>query len=437
MFENILISNAEDDNNEIEAVSFEENEEEIYDFPEKTKINNILRSELTSYTNGLQIESLINSLVTQYYLIPKFQRKYIWKKSQVANLALSLIKDIPIPPIYLYVNERKKQVILDGQQRATSLFLYFNDLWYVGVTEYKRLDFRVISDLNLALTAEENILNNLVENESLNKKEKTQKVKEAKEKIKNIKEELKKQGVARTKFYVEDKGVERDISFSSFSEDEKEFLKRKRLDITIVDCRSKNAPKVYAEIFKLLNSGGKLLSAQEVRNGVYWELFLYDRLFEVNKKTQWREIYGKESDVSKDVEILLKILSLNYYTTFAEKISIDYDGTFNWSNIMEDYSDIAGTWSNENVEKQISLLINFLNNIKNIDRSVATCNKAVFEAAFVAYTKLNFTCDIEYTWLCSLGSEKEFQKGEVLSNKQSVEKRLNKALQMIKGRYGV
>lgn len=438
MFDNILTQRMEEENSEVEAVTFEENENEKYDFSEKIKINNILHADLTSYTNGLQIESLINSLVTQYYLIPKFQRKYIWKKSQVANLALSLIKDVPIPPIYLYVNERKKQVILDGQQRATSLFLYFNDLWYVGVAEYKRLDFKGIYDLNSALSIEETTLSELSKDEILSKQERTQKIRETKEKIKAIKCDLKNHGVARTKFYITDGNEERDISFSSFSDDEKEFLKRKRLEITIVDCRSKNAPKVYANIFKLLNSGGKLLSAQEVRNGVYWELKLYDRLFEINKKKQWRDIYGKESDVSKDVEILLKILALNYYSKLnGENVSIEYDGTFNWSNIMEDYSDAAGAWSDDEVEQQITLLTHFLDNIKNIDRSIATCNKAVFEATFVAYTKLQCTYEIEYTWLCRIGTEKEFQKGEVLSNKQSVENRLRKALQMIKGKYSV
>lgn len=436
MFDNLTKENTDVAGLDIEAVTFEENESEEFDLPEKIKTNNILRADLTSYTNGLQVESVLTSLVSGYYVIPKFQRKYIWKKSQVANLALSLIKDVPVPPIYLYINERKKQVVLDGQQRVTSLFLYFNDLWYAGVEEYRRLDFDKINTLNTALRNEEAALVQLSMNTNMLKKELAAEKKDIRDKIKSISGELKKLGLVRSKFYVKDGEEDKEISFSSFNDDEKEFLKRKRLDTTIVECRSENAPKVYADIFKLLNSGGKLLSAQEVRNGVYWELELYDSLFEANKNKQWREIYGKESDVSKDVEILLKILALNYYTEIKdEEIKIVYDGTFNWSNIMEDYSNIAARWGSKEVSEQINFLTNFLENIQNINRKESICNKAVFEASVVAYTKLKCSGVIEYKWLCSLGEEKEFQKGEVLSNKQSVEKRLTKALNLFKEKY--
>ena len=245
-------------------------------------------------------------------------------------------------------------------------------------------------------------------------------------------------GVSRSKFYIKDSEKDIDISFSSFSDDEKEFLRRKRLDITIVECKDAFSSKVYADIFKLLNSGGKLLSAQEIRNGVYWELLLYDKLFEVNKNTTWRAIYGKESDVSKDVEILLKILALNYYTVIKDnEIKIEYKGTFNWSNIMEEYSIKSATWSKDEVLSQIKLLTDFIDAIKNINRAEKKCNKAVFEASFVAYTKTKCTEDIEYMWLCELDKVKEFQKGEVLSNKKSVESRLTRALYLIEEKYGV
>ncbi len=436
MFDNF--TNESSEKPECEAVTFEENEKEEYDLSEKITINSIFRAKIQSRTNGLQVESLLSSLVSGYYIIPKFQRKYIWKKKQVSNLALSLIKDVPIPPIYLYVNNRKKQVILDGQQRVTSLFLYFNDLWYEGTEEYHRLDFCGIEKKNNELKQEERKLALLDQNHEMAYTERSANRKTISENIKKISSELKKMGVSRSKFYIKDNENDIDISFSSFSDDEKEFLRRKRLDITIVECNDGFSSKVYADIFKLLNSGGKLLSAQEIRNGVYWELLLYDELFKVNKNTTWRAIYGKESDVSKDVEILLKILALNYYTVIKDnEIKIEYDGTFNWSNIMEEYSIKSATWSNEEVLSQIELLTDFLDAIKNINRAERKCNKAVFEASFVAYTKAKCTEDIEYMWLCELDQVKEFQKGEVLSNKQSVENRLTKALCLIKEKYGV
>lgn len=99
--------------------------EEEDDEKDHYKTNNILKAEISHYTNGLQVESVINSLESGFYVIPKFQRRFVWKKEQVANLALSIIKDVPIPPLYLYLGDNKRHVILDGQQRATAIFLYF------------------------------------------------------------------------------------------------------------------------------------------------------------------------------------------------------------------------------------------------------------------------------------------------------------------------
>ncbi len=413
--------------------------EEEDDEKDHYKTNNILKAEISHYTNGLQVESVINSLESGFYVIPKFQRRFVWKKEQVANLALSIIKDVPIPPLYLYLGDKKRHVILDGQQRATAIFLYFNNLWYSGTKEYHRIEFKKIGFLNKTVLELEAQLD-----KALQEKKGKSDVLELKKQIKKIYGDLKEQyGIVRSKFYIDDNGSKREITFSSFEREEQEFLYRKRIDITVVECRSKNAQRVYADIFKLLNSGGKLLGTQEIRNGIYWELFLYDKLFELNKNRNWRAIYGKESPYSKDIEILLKMLALDNFTVLSKDanmyheesgvfIEVAFDGTFNWSNIMEEYSSICGTWDEHEVKKDVERLETYLNNIQGIQDVTKKCNKAVFEAVFVATCKLDYTSEIDYEWLCSLEEEEEFQKGNVLSNKKSVEMRLTKALKKLK-----
>ena len=411
---------------------------------EKTSINNILKASITNYTNGLQVESVISSLESGYYVIPKFQRRFVWKKNQVANLALSIIKMVPIPPLYLYLNEKKKNVILDGQQRVTAMFLYFNDLWYTGKKTYERFDFNEIGCLNskvLKIEAE------LAAAKDLDKSR--TEIAQLKKQKEDIYRELKdKHGIVRSKFYVEDNGENQEITFSAFDEDEREFLLRRRIDITIVECRSYKPQKVYADIFKLLNSGGKLLGTQEIRNGIYWESPLYDSLFSLNKNNNWRMVYGKESDYSKDTEILLKMLALNYFTTvnleyneqsktMVEVIKVSYDGTFNWANIMDEYSFISQSWSTEKLNEELARLENYLNGIKGIQEVREKCNKAVFEAVFVALCKAGNNEKIEYKWFHKIAKEEEFQKGNVLSNKTNVESRLTKALLLVKEKNNV
>ena len=159
-------------------------------------------------------------------------------------MALSLIKKVPIPPLYLYVNEKQKEVILDGQQRVTALFLYMHDLWYVGEEKYKPLDFKKISELNNEVINLERQLEELQKESKLTgaaKKEINRCIKEKYQELREL------HGIIRTRFYIDD---EKDISFSTFSDEDRERIKRRRLDITIVECQSRNAKKVYADIFE-------------------------------------------------------------------------------------------------------------------------------------------------------------------------------------------
>lgn len=86
----------------------------------------VLDTQIFTSHSGLQLESIVNSLKTDYFQVPGFQRQFVWTKNQVAALAFSILKGIPIPPLYLYVDSNtKKHIILDGQQRVTAIFLYY------------------------------------------------------------------------------------------------------------------------------------------------------------------------------------------------------------------------------------------------------------------------------------------------------------------------
>lgn len=410
-------------------------------------INKLIDSNISCYTNGLQIESIINSLRSGYYIIPKFQRRFVWNKDQVAYLALSIIKNIPIPPLYFYV-DRKKQVLLDGQQRATAMFLYFNGLYYTSnnSSDRKKIDFADAYALNSQLA---DCQSELEEQETRlgekgcsrdEKKRLKETITRLKRDIKEITTQLKeKHGLAPTNFVIKGgNGEEKDISFEQFDQDSKEFLLRRRIDITIVESRDSKPQKTYANIFKLLNSGGKLLGAQEIRNGIYWESKLYEDLYYLNETNIiWRKIYGKLSAYSKDMEILLKILALNYYTVVKEeRVVVQLDGTFSWSNIMESYSDISMGFTEEEEKGEIELLNQYFSMLK-FGKNNRKCNKAVFEAVFVAVCKLDIVGDIDldYNWVCGMEEQEEFE--HVLSNRGSVETRLTKAYELVKERYYV
>jgi uncharacterized protein with ParB-like and HNH nuclease domain len=86
----------------------------------------------------MKIREVIDKIDERHLFVPAFQREYVWKRKDAKNLISSLIKDYPTgtmltwettnPPELKggYVYESTKgavKLILDGQQRITTLYL--------------------------------------------------------------------------------------------------------------------------------------------------------------------------------------------------------------------------------------------------------------------------------------------------------------------------
>lgn len=100
-------------------------EKQDEDITEQKDYSFIENTNVTQNKADLGFKTLVEGFNELLYVIPKYQRKYIWSKEQVQNLAISIIRGLPIPLIYVYRNKKKQMEILDGQQRILSLFLYY------------------------------------------------------------------------------------------------------------------------------------------------------------------------------------------------------------------------------------------------------------------------------------------------------------------------
>jgi len=89
----------------------------------------------------MKISELIDSISKRDLVLPEFQREFIWTKEQAKQLMVSLVKGYPVgsllfwktdhPPELKNVTELPEkfgmiQVILDGQQRLTTLYMLIN-----------------------------------------------------------------------------------------------------------------------------------------------------------------------------------------------------------------------------------------------------------------------------------------------------------------------
>ena len=58
------------------------------------------------YKTDIGFRTLVESVNDNMYVIPKYQRKYRWGKNQVIGLVESLLRGLPIPPIYTCRNAK-------------------------------------------------------------------------------------------------------------------------------------------------------------------------------------------------------------------------------------------------------------------------------------------------------------------------------------------
>lgn len=186
--------------------------------------------------------------------IPKFQRQFVWKQVQASKLIESFLVSLPVPAIFLYVERQsQKYLVIDGQQRLKSIFAFFDG--YFGENKETKPVFR----------------------------------------LKGLNET--------SKYY--------NKTFSEMSEADQRKFKNCILRAFIVQQVNPDDDTSIYHVFERLNTGGSLLTNQEVRNCVYHGK-LNDLLHELNKYPAWRSIVGKQAIDShqKDVELILRFFSL-------------------------------------------------------------------------------------------------------------------------------
>lgn len=392
--------------------------------PNLEKYNFLVRE----ISQGIGFETLMENLENNYFIIPKNQRNYIWTQEQVKELAISLVKGFPIPPLYGYRNKDNQLVILDGQQRLMSLYLYYKSKFFKNITK---------QTINL-----KGIL------------------KEKKEKINSSFEiELEKQyGLKDVEYEIEEKdGKKVSITYKNLSDKDKRAINRPITVVEIiVQTSDDNKEEIYYKIFGNLNQGGASLKNQELRNGIY-QCELYDMLHKINNNNQkWRKIYGPIHRHSRDVELLLRFVA----TEFCFDLVKDDDNLFNTSNerfdleeknkiingrvirierfnssyptLLNNFSKLALSFDDEMVE-------NFKRNIETfLDRidlqPEQKIDSLLLESLYLASVHIDGEYKITNDLVNEIGNSTEYKNciSSSSSSKSNVEKRLNYVYQELK-----
>jgi len=200
---------------------------------------------IRSYGADYTVDSLVKRMNTGTFIVPPFQRRFVWSLTHASRFIESLLMGLPVPGIFLHKrHEDGKQLVIDGQQRLKTLQGFYGGLFngrkfrLAGVRDpWKGLTYDEL-DADDQLRLDDSIVHAVIFNQE------------------NPRDSI----------------------------DSIHF------------------------VFERINSGGIRLSGQEIRNCIAEGPFTI-LTSELNGNENWRKIYGKPSTRAKDQELITRVLA--------------------------------------------------------------------------------------------------------------------------------
>jgi hypothetical protein len=219
--------------------------------------------QILTYPADFTLEVLYQKWNAHEIDIPPFQRGFVWKQNQASKLIESFLVGLPVPPVFVYIDQTSQNLfVIDGQQRLKSIF-YFFEGYFGQETERRRQVF------NLTGLSPE------------------------------------------SRFY--------DKSFTELREEDQRRFKIAVLRAVVVQQLKPDDDTSKYHIFERLNRGGTSLTNQEVRNSVFHGEFVAF-LTKLNKLPEWRKLLGKDEPDSrqKDIELLVRFFAMRDRTAYQK-----------------------------------------------------------------------------------------------------------------------
>ena len=229
---------------------------------------------------------------------PELQRKYVWEKPEASRFIDSILLGLPIPSIFLAKTEDNKMLIIDGYQRLMTVNDYVKGIW---------------SGDNSVFT------------------------------LSNI------PGKINTRW----KGK----AYNQLSESEQRKIKTTTIHAIIFEQKQpKDGDSSLYQIFERINTSGKSLMPQEIRNCVY-QGNLNTLLFQLNKDANWRLLFGnpKEDSRMRDLEFILRFFALK-----SDEIKDSKKGSVSLKKVLNEF---MGAKQNNKPDVVINLGQDFTNSI--------------------------------------------------------------------------
>lgn len=231
----------------------ENNIEEIVDEINDSYSNDDLYN-ITSWGADLSFRELISMYDENELLKPELQRKYVWEKPEASRFIESILLGLPVPSVFLANTKDEKKLIIDGYQRIMTVYDYVKK----GIWSKDKEVFR------------------LSNTEKINKRW-------------------------------------RNKSFIELSDADQRKIRSTTIHAILFEQKapSDDDTSLY-QVFERINTGGRALMPQEIRNCVNQGKF-NDLLIRLNKLPNWRLLFGKDVEDSRmrDMEFILRFFAID------------------------------------------------------------------------------------------------------------------------------
>lgn len=119
------------------------NDEEFVVEDEVDEDEVLVEYDIATYPSDFTLSGIVDMWSRKDIIIPEFQREFVWTIKQSSLLIESFLLGLPVPPVFFYIDQENKNLVIDGQQGILSVVYYFEGYFGAESAHGKRKVFRL------------------------------------------------------------------------------------------------------------------------------------------------------------------------------------------------------------------------------------------------------------------------------------------------------
>lgn len=291
---------------------------------------------INSWGADLSFREIINMYDEDELIKPELQRKYVWTKVEASRFIDSILLGLPVPSIFLAKEANETMLIIDGFQRIMTVYDYVKGIFSGDGKVFK-----------------------LSNSENINSRWKGK-------------------------------------SFVELDPEDQRRIRNTTIHAIIFEQKHPRDDTGMFQVFERINTGGRTLKPQEIRNCVY-QGKCNSLLMELNLLHDWRTILEAEQEDSRmaDIELILRYFAM---TEVLQRKEANLR-QINLTKYLNDFMSEKTKASNEEIERmklEFTVMVKACNEVygtkafknlkKNSDVFTNKINPSIFDAVAVATT---------------------------------------------------